>query len=254
MNNEDWMEHPVGVGPYKITWEPDTTNTEITRSGTFWRDYPLILDGISIPFVGDLQTQLIMYENSEADILFADPARQPSVHLSDSPFHEELRPVKGSGIWYFALDSTSPPFDDIKVRAAMSHALEMEIFIKAVFGPKAAWGRGIISPQLPCHQNPSGYTYQPEMAKQLLAESSYGSAENLPPITLSLSRPSFVRIGELVQEQWNDVLGVQINLIRLEPGQQAPEGPQHLPAEHRRPRSGPQWDHIRPGPLAVGGR
>ena len=218
-----WQESPNGVGPYKIRWEPESGLIEVTPADYWWGDAPVI-QKITMPFVGDLQTQMIMYENGEADIIFGDLVRQPAVHDTEHQFNGDLQRVKGSGIWYFSFDTTQEPFDDINVRKALSHAIQMELAVHAVFAPTATWGTGIMHPALGAHIPRDGYGFDVAKAKEFAAQSKYGAdPAQWPSMHVALSRPQYVRLGEILQEQWKENLGANVTITKLERGQQPPE-------------------------------
>jgi len=176
--------------------------------------------------MSDYSIQHIMYENGETDF----GTRLPQGVLEkDHPLHGELRASSGAGLYYLGFDTTKAPFDDPKVRAAINHAVDMESFVNAVYNPSAGgdavWAAGILSPTLDCFDAPSftGYEYDPAYARRLLSESKYGSAQNLPPIVTGQSQTTYLNILELMQEQLLTNLGVNINLVRFEAGQQPPE-------------------------------
>jgi oligopeptide transport system substrate-binding protein len=159
-----------------------------------------------------------MYENGELD--FA-----PNFAVKDDPshpFYGDLNYASVGGLgWFVAFDISKPPFEDPKVRAALAHAVDMPPITQAIYGdPTAA---GIINGDLPCiDPDKAPYKFDPDLARQLLAESTYKTAANLPPITISVRRPKQIQIQELTQESWRDVLGVELNIMRREPGQVIP--------------------------------
>ena len=218
-NPDTWLQSPVGVGPFRITSiEAASGDAEITLAENWWGETPS-LQGVVLPAVQDLQTNFIIYENGETDLLFADDVRQPQVHDPDHALFGDLQKHVTGGLWYGAFVTDHPPFDEKNVREAFAISVDYEPVIKAVFGPLAEWARGPVVQGVPCYQG-VGYPFDPERARQLLAESSYGGPANIPSITLELSRPQIIRVFEIFQEQWSDNIGVNINLVRLEPGQQ----------------------------------
>ena len=222
-NPDTWMRSPVGAGPYTFHRDPTSGIEELRVSPNYWGEAPKIT-GIKLPRIRDLQTSYILYENQELDILYADDVRQPQVHDPDHPFFSQLKEVGGAGLWLDAFDTDHPPFDELNVRKAFAHALDMASIVPAIFGPIASPAAGVLTSGSPCNQQPAGfYEFDPEMARQALAASSYGGSENLPTVTIAVSRPQMIRVHEIAQQQWQDNLGVTINLIRLEPGQSAPK-------------------------------
>jgi len=221
-DSEGFRLNPIGVGPYRGSYDDATVKHTYTATANWWGPAPFI-KVIHRPTVPDLQTGYIMYENGELDILFADSARQPAFWDPANPYHGDLKARGGKdspSLWFARFVTDHPPFDDVNVRKAFAHGGDMKSIIPAILGPKAAWGAGLITSGNRCWQPDTGYAYDPALAKQALADSKYGGPENLPSITIELARPSIIRIFEVLQEQWKDNLGVEINLVRLEPGQQ----------------------------------
>jgi len=219
---EGFRLHPIGVGPYRGSFNDDTDLHTYTATANWWGEPPFIKK-IFRPTVPDLQTGYIMYENGEIDVLFADSTRQPQMWFPENPFHGDLKARGGKdspSLWFARFVNDHEPFDDINVRKAFVHAGDLWNIIPAILGPKAAYAAGLITPGNPCWQDNTGYVYDPEMARQALADSRYGGPDGFPSVTIEISRPAIIRIFEVLQEQWKDNLGIEINLTRLEPGQQ----------------------------------
>ena len=213
----DWERHPIGVGPFRATFDPETSDIDLTPAANWWRDKPF-LERVELRFVGDLRTQLSMYEDGDADIIFA--ARQPTVHDRRYIFHNDLVSVPDLSTWYFAFKTRAPPFDDVKVRAALAHATDMSAVVAAGFGSAAARATGMLNTLIPCTDGAyGGYDFDPEKARRLLAESGYGG-ESLPAILVELSDPKFSRATEVVKDDWREILGVQLTTIHIGSGQQ----------------------------------
>ncbi len=220
---ETFRVNPIGAGPYQASYDDATDTQHYDRAANYWGDSPF-MDRVVRPTVRDLQTGYLLYENGELDVLYADSVRQPAIWQPDNPFHGDLVLQGGKGLWYTAFVTDHPPFDDLNVRKAFAHAADMWNIVPAILGPKAQYGAGMVTEGNACSQYPDvGYEYNPELAREALAASKYGSAENVPVPTLEISRPSIISIFEVVQEQWKDNLGIEINLVRLEPGQQRRE-------------------------------
>jgi ABC-type transport system substrate-binding protein len=223
-SNPDWDSHAVGVGPYQITRDLDVGSFTLTPNEHWWKD-PVTIQTVNYIPVPDRQTILIMYENDEADIVFASPDWQPRLHDADHPDNSHLRQVPYGGLgFHFSFDTTMPPFDDVNVRKALAHAMDLPPIILAAFGPTAEVANGVISPTMACYKDEwKPAVFDPALAKDLIAKSSYGSVENLPPIKVSLRRTQYIRVGEAVQEQLKDNLGLNIIIHRREQGQPVPE-------------------------------
>jgi ABC-type transport system substrate-binding protein len=219
-SDPDWDEHPIGVGPYEVVWDPDVGDVQLTRADNWWRE-PGRADGVDIQPLSDYQIHYIMYENGEIDIGTRFPG---DVRTSAHKFYDELYVSKGGSIFFGGYDVTAPPFDDINVRKALNHAVDWRTIQEAIW-PTYHYPTQIIAPSLPCFDpTREGYVYDPELARKYLADSKYGSASNLPAIVAPVSGAQWISAYEVMQEQLQDNLGVYLSLIRVESGQPPPEG------------------------------
>ncbi len=117
-----------------------------------------------------------------------------------------------------AFNLTQEPFNDIKVRQAFSQAFDRETYCGIIrngdCNPTLSW----IPLGLPGAIETDLYGYDPEAAKAALAESSYGSAEALPEITMYFNSNDSANTAraEWVAGQYKEVLGVDIKLAPTE--------------------------------------
>lgn len=127
---------------------------------------------------------------------------------------------------HFWFNTKRAPMDDPKVRQALITAIDRDGLMKASFpdGPHKKTDQILNS--VPGAEN-SGfepYPYDPEGAKKLLAESSYGGPERLPKILfVGISSPANEAAAQFIAEQWRQNLG--ITAVDMKPQQDAYAGP-----------------------------
>jgi len=220
LTDPDWDQHPIGVGPFAKTWDPASGGWLMFPQPNYWRE-PRGTVSIELIVVPDRQVQAIMYENEELDLWFPFPV---SIYLDPShQFNKDLRKYPAAAMWGFVMDTNKPPFDDLNVRKAFAHGVDSQLNWNTAFGIGTFWSTGILQKSLSCYTARTGYTYDPAKAKEFLAASKYGSAANLPSITISVFRPQLIQVVELMQEQLKDNLGVEVSIERREGGQKEGE-------------------------------
>ena len=135
------------------------------------------------------------------------------------PFNPLLKVTPYGGLWFIKNKIDMAPMEDLLVRKALAHGADMRSIVRAVWGVTEDFATGLISPLIPCH-NPDavGHFYDPELARQELATSSYGSAHNLPPLLIDLARPLMINMGVAMREYWKDNLGIDLDVLRRESG------------------------------------
>jgi oligopeptide transport system substrate-binding protein len=160
-----------------------------------------------------------MYEEGDLDSVGVGTGNVQRFQDPESPLHEELIEVPSLSTAYLAFNCAVQPFDDPKVRQAFAHALDRERLIEVTFEGHVAEARGVLPPGMPGYDPEfEGIPYDPDRARELLAESSYGGAENLPEINILVSgRGGSIpdRIEAFIS-QMDKNLGVEIAVEQLE--------------------------------------
>jgi len=211
----EWYRTPNGTGPYKMTEWRRFEQITYEANPDFYLGKPSIPYVIVQLFSG---VGLRLYEAGEIDLTgisydsverFLDPSE---------PLHNELLTGVNLCTGYVVFDVTKPPFDDLKVRQAFSMAFDRQKYIDVVLSGRALPAIGIFPPGLPGFNiSLDGLPYDPNRARQLLAESKYGN--NLPPIIYTeggIGSSIGADVAALIQ-MWQQVLGVEIMVENLEP-------------------------------------
>lgn len=159
---------PIGTGPYKLAeWRKGQSLTLI-RNEDYWGTKPQSAKGV-FTFISENATRVNALLNGEVDIIQRVPIsdverveKAPKTHVvasQDGLVHTLL------------LDSRKPPFDDINIRKAFAHALNMDNIIKNLLGK---YGRAIAVPLAPTvaqfDATLKPYKYDRNLAKELLAK------------------------------------------------------------------------------------
>ena len=225
--DEDWGNAPIGAGPFALTYDPDTGLTEATRVdlvGKQWNGPHAapILEKFILPNIPDRQVQVVMFENAELDVLslgFGGSATYEAALNPTHPFNPLLYISPYGGLVFIKNKIDMAPLEDLLVRKALAHGMDMETIVKAIWGATATHSKGLISTLIPCH-NPEarGQYYDPDLARQALATSTYGSGDNIPSLLIDLGSPEMVSMGVSMKEYWKDNLDVDLDVLKRERG------------------------------------
>jgi len=130
-----------------------------------------------------------------------------------NPLNEELVIVPELSLGYVGFDTTTPPFDDEKVRQALCHAVDREKLIDVLLKGLVSPASGILPPGLPGYSGGvEGLAYDVALAQQLLAESEY--QDGLPPVVFSVSGTGAAVGGhtEAIAWMWQENLGIEVEI------------------------------------------
>ena len=212
-----WTDSPNGTGPFKLKEYRIGERIVLERNENYHRELAKI-DSVVMNLAGG--QSMAMYENDEIDItavsLFdLDRILDPSDDLNS----ELVVAPPQFNISYIGFNTTMPPFDDLKFRQALNHAVDKDLIASEVLSDLVVSAYGILPPGFPAYNSAiQGLRYDPELAKQLLADSPYPDADTRPRIVVTVPG-SGGTIGldlEVVIEMWRQVLGVEVEIQQVE--------------------------------------
>ena len=190
-DSKDW-KNVAGTGPFLLTDVVEGSSETRTRNPDYWghdEKYPQN----QLPYIDELKYLMIPEEATRMSALRSGKIdlRGPSggpIHSIDTV--DSLRETHPDIVLYkqwfrstnaFAANVRKPPFDDLRVRKALQMALDLETvaatYFKGEADPTPQGMIGVKGYYIPFEEWPeavkSGYRYDPEGAKQLLAEAGY---------------------------------------------------------------------------------
>jgi peptide/nickel transport system substrate-binding protein len=204
-------EKPIGTGPFKFDSWAKGSSIKLVKADGYWGD-PISLDKAEFRIVPDAAAAVPALLSGDVQ---AFPFFQPD-GVSEIEGDPRFKVVVGSteGETLLSINNKKPPFDQLKVRQAISYALDRKAIID---GASAGLGTPIGS-----HQSPASkayidltgvYPHDVAKAKELLKEAGL---ENGFKATLKLPPPSYARLGgEIIASQLREV-GINLEIIPVE--------------------------------------
>ncbi|MBN1485674.1 MAG: peptide ABC transporter substrate-binding protein [Chloroflexia bacterium] len=212
-SGRDWTEQPNGTGPFYLAeWQHDRRMV-LARNEQYYLDPPQLAQ-VVILLGAEASNPLLLYEQGQIGFTEVGTSVVARLEYEGSPLAQELRVSPELSLSYVGFNSSMPPFDDPKVRQALTMAVDREKIARVTFEGRLQQAEGILPPGMPGYDpDVSGLPYDPEQARQLLAESRYGGAANMPRITLYTSGGG---IAALLQQVYREELGLEIELRQIE--------------------------------------
>lgn len=170
-------------------------------------------------------------DNVTATQMLASGEYQAHTELVTSTIIEDLGPEFAAGpeiptSQHFWFNTARAPMDDPKVREALILAVDRDGLIKASFPNGPHHKTDMVINAVPGADDAAfvPYPFDPERAKQLLAESSYGGPDRLPKLMfVGISSPANEAAAQYIAEQWRQNLG--ISAVDMKPQQDQYAGP-----------------------------
>ncbi len=216
---EDFHSNPVGTGPYEfVEW---VVGEKVTgkRFAGYWRKDA---DGIQLPYSDEVTVKIIpvpavaFIELKAGNIDMMESTDTLDFEAAEKDPNLQVIPTNTGIHQWLAFNVNSKPFSNEKMRQAFSAAIDREELMEVI-----TKGKGQVTPTYVTSADwiynadlKTPYsTYNPELAKTLLAEAGYTKDTK---ITISvIQRDPDVQISELIQAQLKK-LGIEVNIEILE--------------------------------------
>ncbi len=212
VGDDGFRKHPIGAGPYKFVSHKPGIEVVLEANPGYWRKVPHI-KRIVMKSVPETTTRVAMLKNGEADIANALDGEDAENVRRDPRL--QLVPSKHASIyWIEFADQWDPksPWHDKRMRLAVNYALDRKAINEAAclgYCPPA----GVIVPRVMDYAlQAAPPPYDPQRAKQLLAEAGYPNgfdAGEFVPI------PPFFAVAEASMNYLNRV-GIRVKMRPME--------------------------------------
>jgi oligopeptide transport system substrate-binding protein len=211
----------IGNGPFKITNWIHNGQIDFAKNDQYWDAAAVKLAKMQWPISDSQPTRLALVENNQADMMVEPPVVDHD-RLNQGGL---LKIAPYLGTYYYVFNSQKAPFDNPKVRKALSLAINREALVTNVIKggkkPAYAWvAPGLANPASGKDFREEGGNYVLEdvtLAKKLLAEAGYPDGKGLPPITILFNTGEMHKaVGEAIQEMWKQNLGISVTLTNQE--------------------------------------
>jgi oligopeptide transport system substrate-binding protein len=205
-------ENHIGNGPFTITGIDEDQRWTFAANDNYWQGRPK-LDGIEYRYVEDAAVALEAYRAGDLDIVQLEPPQIPEVKANPE-LSKAFVSYPNASTYNLTMNLALEPFNDPKVRQAFSYAFDRETYCAEVREgdcvPTLSW----IPPGTPGAIETDKFAFDPEAAKQALAESTYGGPEDLPEIHAyyNSERSGATERAEWMAGQYRDILGVDLIL------------------------------------------
>jgi oligopeptide transport system substrate-binding protein len=195
------------------------------------------LAGVEIRFIEEDITALDQFMNGELSMIYGLPSEKVSevvqsnyTDFSSKPPKYILLNAPEMVTQYYEFNLTRPQFKDVKVRKAFAMAVDRTKLYEDVLKEQAAGNGprqnrtgnyGLVPPIYQFNKYDTsltrGYTYNPEMAKKLMAQAGYPNGKGFPTINLELNYGGSVnsRVANAIANMWTRTLGVNVELNQV---------------------------------------
>jgi oligopeptide transport system substrate-binding protein len=133
--------------------------------------------------------------------------------MEDSPYLQ----APYIGTYFYLINTTRPPVDDPRVRRALSMAVDRDALVRSVMQGSAVPAYSITPPGTLGYQPPKTFDYDPDRARQLLAEAGYPDGAGWPGIEIRYNtQEAHRKVAVAIQQMWKDQLNIEVTIANQE--------------------------------------
>jgi len=210
---ENW----VGNGPFTLqSWE---LNKQITtaKNPEYWDSKNVKLNGVVFYPITDQQAEVRAFRSGQIHLTYTPQMAIEKVqHYKDNE-PESLRITPTYASYFYEINVTREHFKDKRVRQALAYAIDRKTLVERVTraGEREAYS---LMPNDPEGYSPSGlFEYNPEKARQLLADAGYPNGEGFPAIEILYNTQDNHRVVALaIQQMLKENLSITVQLQNQE--------------------------------------
>lgn len=208
------VREPIGTGPYQLEkWDAGQKITLAAYDG-YWGDKPAYAKA-QYEWRSEGSVRAAMITAGEADIA---TGLSPEDNIGDLGV-----PYPNNETVALRMHNNKAPFTDIRVRQAVNYAIDKESIVKNLYGGRDKVASQLVPEGVVGHSDSlEAWPYDPEKAKQLVAEAKADGTDTSAPIDMIVRTAQFPKIeelGQVIQEQLTQA-GLKVNLKMLETSQQ----------------------------------
>lgn len=207
----------VSSGPYILTeWTRDkqivySRNTKYT--GKLKPAFGKIIQRVAAP-----STNFTSYQNDEIDQMVGPAPADLKIIQADANLTKQLHQGNADfPSFYLFFDVTQPPFNDLKVRQAFSHAIDRDSIQKAILGPSGVPAYSYLAAGFPGANGEALkdiQKYDVALAKRLLADAGFPNGQGFPKQELWLRNetPLNQAVGQSIGGMLQQNLGIAVEV------------------------------------------
>ncbi len=209
---------PIGTGPFMFEDFVPDEHLYLKRFDDYWGGKPY-LDRVQLVGIKDATAAFTALTTGTWDAMWNLSAKD-AAELKNSPNAVPLVPKVQSSNVFWELDTTSPPFDKVEARQALSYATDRKSIAEvAYFGfAQPYYANDPVPPDnWAFNNNLTQYEYNLDKAKELFAKAGVDSSTELVWWSIANQFPEWITAAEILQQSLAQI-GINLKLQQLEIG------------------------------------
>lgn len=220
---DDWIKPGKLVcgGPYVVDQWRINDKLRLRRNTNYWNAATVPLEVVDILPVGSPAAALNLYLTGAADVIW-DKGLIPTYLLDELRKRPDCHTFGYLGAYYYRFNCAKKPFDDARVRRALSMAVDRRSIVTKITKGGELPATHYTPPGIPGYDPPPGLGYDPQRAKEELAAAGFPDGKGFPKFQILFNKSGGgaasvnEQIAIEIRDMWQKTLGIDCEMVNQE--------------------------------------
>lgn len=208
-------ENMVNNGPFNLKEWLLNRRIRMEKSDTYWDRDKVKLNGVVFYPTENIVSEERMFRVGQLHYTGGIPIDKIPVYQAMENTTYVEAPYLGT--YYYLMNTERPPVNDVRVRKALSMSIDRKKLIAGVLQNSNVPAYSITPPDTLGYYPPKLFGFEPDKARQLLAEAGYPDGEGWPGMELVYNTSeSHRKVAVALQQMWKDELNIKVTISNQE--------------------------------------
>jgi oligopeptide transport system substrate-binding protein len=219
-----WTEagNLISNGPYKLSERIVNERIVLVRNPMYWNNSKTVIDKATYLPINNQTVEYQRYRTNAMDVTSNGGVPSEQVAQIRKEIPKELAIWPALGVYYYALNLRLKPFDDPKVRRALSLAINRDVIARQILStgeqPAFNYSPGVAGSYVPPSHDWErlSQAQRDAEARKLLAEAGYGPGNTLKVPLLYNTNEQHKKVALVIASMWKRIGNIEVDLVNQE--------------------------------------
>ena len=197
------------------------SKASVEKNGEYWDAANVKLDKVIFYPIDDQAASVRRFEAKEMDLVYNFSADQ--IERLNKSYGDQVHVSPTLATYYYAFDTRQEPYSDVRVRRALSMAVDRDFLAKEIYSGSQIPAYSMVPPGIQGYE-PAAADFgalsqldREDKALELMKEAGYG--EGGKPLKIEIrynTNPNHERVATAVADMWKNTLGADVSLVNLD--------------------------------------
>ena len=193
------------------SWELNS-KIVVEKNPMYWDASRVQLNEIHYYPVSNVMTEDRMFRAGQLHVTSTLPSQKCPVYIEEG--NPDLRIDPYMGTYFYRLNTTNPYLNDVKVRKALAYSIDRKLIVEKVTKCGQIPAYSFTPPGSNGYEPTTSIPFDPELARELLAEAGYDSENQFPKLEILFNtNEDHRKVALAIQQMWQQNLGIEVELV-----------------------------------------